>query len=50
VLELKKPVLVGWSYGGFIISDYVRKYGEKDIGGIDFVGAAVALGRRLLGP
>ena len=49
VLELKKPVLVGWSYGGFIISDYVRKYGQKEIGGIDFVGAAVALGPKAFG-
>jgi pimeloyl-ACP methyl ester carboxylesterase len=54
VLELKKPVLVGWSYGGFVISDYVRKYGQQDVGGIDFVDAAVVLGPKafatLIGP
>lgn len=48
-LKLEKPVLVGWSYGGFIISDYVRKYGEKQIAAIDFVGAAVVLGPKSFG-
>ena len=27
-LALDRPTLVGWSYGGFIISDYVRKHGQ----------------------
>jgi non-heme chloroperoxidase len=42
--SLKKPVIVGWSYGGFIISDYVRKYGDANLGGIVFVGAATQMG------
>ncbi|MDR7157104.1 pimeloyl-ACP methyl ester carboxylesterase [Sphingobium xenophagum] len=42
-LDLHRPVLVGWSYGGFVIMDYVRKYGSERIGGINFVGAAVVL-------
>ncbi len=48
-LKLEKPILVGWSYGGFIISDYVRKYGEKQIAGINFVAAAVVLGPKAYG-
>jgi non-heme chloroperoxidase len=24
--NLKKPIIVGWSYGGFIISDYVGQH------------------------
>ncbi|HYI58321.1 MAG TPA: alpha/beta hydrolase [Microlunatus sp.] len=40
---LDRPVLVGWSYGGFIISDYVRAYGQDGIGAINFVAAAVTL-------
>src|SRR5262245_56522427 len=32
-LNLKHPVLVGWSYGGFIICDYVRAYGQNAIAG-----------------
>src|SRR5215210_1668899 len=42
-LELSRPVLVGWSYGGFVICDYLRVYGATRIAGIDFVGAAVTL-------
>ena len=53
-LALDRPILVGWSYGGYIISDYVRKNGEGKIAGINFVGAAVVLGPKafgaLLGP
>src|SRR5512139_578071 len=37
--KLKKPVLVGWSYGGRIIAEYLMEYGDKDIAGINFVGA-----------
>lgn len=42
-LDLIRPVLVGWSYGGFIVCDYVRAYGQNAIAGINFVGAAVTL-------
>ena len=37
--QLDRPVLVGWSYGGYVISDYLRRYGDKAIGGVVFVGA-----------
>jgi non-heme chloroperoxidase len=40
---LDRPVLVGWSYGGFIMTDYVRAYGEEAIAGINLVGGAVML-------
>ena len=40
---LRQPILVGWSYGGFIICDYVRAYGQDGIGAINFVAAAVTL-------
>jgi pimeloyl-ACP methyl ester carboxylesterase len=43
-LGLRKPILVGWSYGGFIINDYLEKYGEATLGGINYVGAGVILG------
>jgi len=42
-LELDQPVLAGWSYGGLIMSDYVRVHGEDAIAGINFVGAATML-------
>ena len=43
-LALDKPILVGWSYGGFIINDYLAKYGQDAVGGINYVCAAVLLG------
>jgi len=43
-LELKKPVLVGWSYGGLIINDYLKCHGDTAISGINFVAAAANLG------
>jgi pimeloyl-ACP methyl ester carboxylesterase len=32
-------VLVGWSYGGRIVSDYLMKYGDEGVAGVDFVAA-----------
>jgi non-heme chloroperoxidase len=53
-LALDRPILVGWSYGGYIISDYVRKKGQGKIAGINFVAAAVVIGSKafdsLVGP
>ena len=43
-LGLERPILVGWSYGGLIIGDYLRTYGEDRIGGVQLVGAATKLG------
>jgi pimeloyl-ACP methyl ester carboxylesterase len=48
-LGLDRPVLVGWSYGGFIICDYVRAYGQDRIAAIDFVGGATTLGQAAFG-
>jgi non-heme chloroperoxidase len=48
-LHLDRPVLVGWSYGGFVICDYVREYGQDRVGAIDFVAGAVKLGPAAFG-
>jgi non-heme chloroperoxidase len=47
---LKRPVLVGWSYGGRVISDYVRFHGSDAIAGINFVSAVTKSGSEFLGP
>jgi len=36
---LRRPVLVGWSYAGRVISDYLEAHGSAGIAGIDFVNA-----------
>jgi non-heme chloroperoxidase len=48
-LGLDRAVLVGWSYGGFVICDYVRAYGQDRIAAIDFVAGAVKLGEAAFG-
>ena len=48
-LRLDRPVLVGWSYGAFVICDYVRAYGRDRIAAINFVEGAVKLGEAAFG-
>ena len=48
-LSLDRPVLVGWSYGAFVICDYLRTHGEKRIAGIDFVEGVTKLGEAAFG-
>ncbi len=38
-LALDQPVLVAWSYGGLIVSDYLSVEGDDDIAGVNLVGA-----------
>jgi pimeloyl-ACP methyl ester carboxylesterase len=38
-------VLVGWSYGGLVITDYLRVYGTTGLAGIGLVGAVTEIGR-----
>jgi pimeloyl-ACP methyl ester carboxylesterase len=42
-LRLERPVLVGWSYGGLAIPDYVRVHGEGAVAGVNLVGGLVRL-------
>jgi len=42
--DLVRPILVGWSYGGYVIADYLRTYGEANLGGVCFVGAITQRG------
>ncbi|HTP23391.1 MAG TPA: alpha/beta hydrolase [Solirubrobacteraceae bacterium] len=48
-LRLKRPTLVGWSYGAFVVCDYVRAYGQDEISGINLVAGAVKLGAASFG-
>jgi non-heme chloroperoxidase len=42
--ELHRPALVGWSYGGRVINDYLSVYGDSALGGLVYVGARTATG------
>ena len=43
--ELDKPTIVAWSYSGYVLLDYITKYGTSNIGSINFVSAAVMLSK-----
>ena len=46
---LKRPVLVGWSYAGRVISDYVATQGAGKLAGINFVDASIKADPALFG-
>jgi len=43
-LNLDHPVLSGWSYGPLVFLDFIRHYGDDELGGLQFVGAVTKLG------
>ncbi|HWV87012.1 MAG TPA: alpha/beta hydrolase [Capillimicrobium sp.] len=42
--DLGRPVLVGWSFGGYVACDFIRAYGEERVAGVNFVCWAVMMG------
>src|SRR5690242_3949231 len=42
-LGLDRCVLVGWSYGAFVICDYLRAHGQERVAAVNFVEGAVKL-------
>jgi pimeloyl-ACP methyl ester carboxylesterase len=47
---LKRPVVVGWSYGGRVMADYIKTYGTANIAGLNYVDAAVKTDPAFYGP
>jgi pimeloyl-ACP methyl ester carboxylesterase len=47
-LDLERPLLCGWSYGGVVIGDYLERHGEADVAGVVLVGAVSRLGEPAL--
>lgn len=47
-------LLVGWSYGGLVVCDYLRRFGAQQVAGVAFVSAVTKVGApeamALLGP
>jgi non-heme chloroperoxidase len=48
--RLKRPLLVGWSYAGRVIADYLRTYGATELAGINYVDAGCSTDSELFGP
>jgi non-heme chloroperoxidase len=40
----RPAVLAGWSYGGLVITDYVREHGTAGLAGLGYVGALTEIG------
>jgi non-heme chloroperoxidase len=49
-LGLDGAVIVGWSYAGLIVCDYLRFHGEGRLGGLHFVAAATKSGTKGAAP
>lgn len=47
---LRRPLLCGWSYGGRVITDYVRHHGFGGLAGINFVAASTKDDPAFVGP
>jgi pimeloyl-ACP methyl ester carboxylesterase len=45
-LGLRRPVAVGWSMGGWVLGDYLRRHGDGALGGLVLVGATPRIGAR----
>ena len=41
--KLRRPVIVGWSLGGYVAGAYLRKYGGENIAGVNLVDAVTKL-------
>lgn len=48
-LDLRRPVLVGWSYGGVVVGEYLRRRGSARLGGVLLSAAAVMVGKTAKG-
>jgi non-heme chloroperoxidase len=48
--KLRRPILVGWSLGGYVAGAYLRKHGGSAIAGVNLVDAVSKLSPNLLTP
>jgi non-heme chloroperoxidase len=47
---VKRPVLVGWSLGGVVLSNYLAAYGDAAIGGVMYVDGVIELNAATIAP
>ncbi|MDQ1079665.1 alpha/beta fold hydrolase [Pseudoroseomonas cervicalis] len=47
---LRRPVLVGWSLGGYVAGAYLRRFGAARVAGVNLVDAVTKLSPELLTP
>ena len=47
---VKRPVVVAWSYGGRVVSDYLSFYSQDGLSGVNYVAAVTKSDRAFWGP
>jgi non-heme chloroperoxidase len=47
--HLKRPIVVPWSLGGLVLTNYINSYGTKRLGGVFYVDAVFELAPGLVG-
>jgi len=45
--DLRDPILVGWSMGGWVVLDYLRTHGDAGLAGVMQIGTSVTTGRHI---
>ncbi|MDW8255365.1 MAG: alpha/beta hydrolase [Chloroflexota bacterium] len=45
-LDLRRPTVVAWSYGGRVVGDYLTVHGSRGLGAINFVAATTSSAQR----
>ncbi|WP_430245284.1 alpha/beta fold hydrolase [Neorhizobium sp. DAR64861/K0K2] len=48
--DAEEPIVVGWSLGGIVISNYLAAYGDEQVGGIVYVDGVIELTSALITP
>lgn len=48
--ELRNPTLVGWSFGGYVIGQYLARHGSSRVRGVNLVDAVTTFDYTLFGP
>ena len=46
-LDLKSPLMVGWSMGGWVVMDYLEHFGDAALAGVGLIGSSITTGRHL---
>src|ERR1700726_5032843 len=49
VAKLKRPVLVGWSFGGYVINSYLKVHGAARLAGLNYVDTVTKSDPSILG-
>lgn len=44
-LGLERPIVAAWSFGGVVVGEYLRRFGDAELGGLVYLAGSVRTGR-----